>query len=723
MKAYSSFWSCRLVSQMRRPLSKLSDECSPAKVPPPFRVSLLWVEHLQHIHLVLQTLAAHQLFLKRSKCSFAASSMDIDKNYGTIAAPLAKLLCNEGFRWTSETQAAFDALRTAITRAPILQLPDFQLPFIVEYDASGTGFGAVLHQGSRPVAFFSRPVAPRHAKLAAYERELIGLVQAVRHWRPYLWGPPFIVKTDHCSLKFLLDQRLAIIPQHQWASKLIGFDFSVEFKPDHANMLSHRDADGSADSLCSALSGPRFTLFDELRTELEQADDLGAICAQVLAGRDGWSLVNGLWVNRKVFVPASSPLVAAITADAHHTGHKGIQKTLHRVCATFYIPGVRDYVLSCRVCQQNKVASLRTGGLLQPLEVPSAVWADIAIDFIERLPRVNERQFSKFAHFLPLSHPYTSTTVARAFFAEIDRLCACTACRHPSSVITTLSSQVHTGASFSTCKGTAENVVGISSLDRQSIKGYQQDHSHVLALLNRPRQWVQWLTWVKYCYNSSYQASLGTSPFKVVYGPDPPSLRSYDGSLAKLPAVDRQLRDRDEFRAKICDRLRSKFRKLNMIVWVWLRLFHRQAASLDICGHGKLRPRFFGPFKVLAHVGDMVYQLQLPPSAKLYDVFHVGLLKPPSAKLYDVFHVGLLKPYTSLEPMAPSSLPPIRHGRVCPVPQQVLRGRLARSIPELLVHWQGQPVADASCVPLKVELVVQAERDVMYGRQYHRRHR
>lgn len=85
----------------------------------------------------------------------------------------------------------------------------------MECDAFGSGFGAVLHQGTGPVAFFSHQIAPRHAKLAAYERELIGLVQAVRHWRPYLWGRSFVIRTDHFRLKFLLDQRLSTIPQHQ----------------------------------------------------------------------------------------------------------------------------------------------------------------------------------------------------------------------------------------------------------------------------------------------------------------------------------------------------------------------------------------------------------------------------------------------------------------------------------------------------------------------------
>jgi hypothetical protein len=59
-------------------------------------------------------------------------------------------------------------------------MPDINKLFVVDCDASGTGFGTVLHQGDGLLAFFSRPFAARHHKLAAYERELIGLVQAVR---------------------------------------------------------------------------------------------------------------------------------------------------------------------------------------------------------------------------------------------------------------------------------------------------------------------------------------------------------------------------------------------------------------------------------------------------------------------------------------------------------------------------------------------------------------
>jgi hypothetical protein len=136
-----------------------------------------------------------------------------------------------------------------------------------------------------PIAFFSRPIAPRHHALAAYERELIGLVQAVRHWRPYLWDRRFIVKTDHYSLKYLLDQRLATIPQHHWVGKLLGFDFTVEYRSGATNTLvdalSRRDTDTAG---LMAISAPRFDFIARLRQAQATDPSLVAILDEIRAG-------------------------------------------------------------------------------------------------------------------------------------------------------------------------------------------------------------------------------------------------------------------------------------------------------------------------------------------------------------------------------------------------------------------------------------------------------
>jgi hypothetical protein len=270
------------------------------------------------------------------------------REYGAVAAPLTALLRKDGFVWTDEATAAFDALKLAITSAPVLALPDFSKPFIVECDASSHGFGAVLLQEKHPVAYFSRPVAPRHRSLAAYERELIGLVLAIRHWRPYLWGRQFLVRTDHFSLKYLLDQRLATIPQHHWVDKLLGFDFAVEFKAGRTNTvadaLSRRDTEEPG---AMNISAPHFDFIDRLRAEHDADPALRALRDEITADQRAapWSLVDGMVAFAgRLYIPPTSPLLQEVLSAVHNDGHEGVQRTLHRLHRDFHSPNLRTIV-------------------------------------------------------------------------------------------------------------------------------------------------------------------------------------------------------------------------------------------------------------------------------------------------------------------------------------------------------------------------------------------
>jgi hypothetical protein len=437
----------------------------------------------------------------------------------------------------------FSSWNEHFTSAPLLQLPDFENNFIIECDASESGFGAVLHQGNGPIAFFSRAVAPHHAKLLAYERELIGLVKAVWHWRPYVWRRFFIVRTYHFSLKFILNQHLTTIPQHTWVSKLFSYDFRVEYRQGKLNVVADALLRRGEEAMEShALSGSTFEAYETLHTELLDRPKAVQLREQLHAwtAPNGWTAVDGILLFQgRAFLPDDSSLWQQVLDHAHTMGHEGSEKTLHWLHTAFYSPTTRckvhDYVRSCLISQKNKTYHLHPARLLQPLPIPNQVWSNIVMDFIEGCPKVRGKyviltvvdRFSKFAHFIQLSHPYSASSVAKAFFDNIVHLHGL-----PCSIVSDQDPVFTSGFWKELFHLTGVKLL-LSSAFHPQTDGQLDVMNWMIAMYlrclagDRPRSWLQWLPWAKFCYNSSYHMALKTTPFKVVYDRDPPTLLKY----------------------------------------------------------------------------------------------------------------------------------------------------------------------------------------------------
>jgi hypothetical protein len=423
-------------------------------------------------------------------------------------------------------------------------MPHFSKLFVIERDASSHDFGVVLVQDGHQVANFSRPIAPRHHTLAAYEWGLIGLVHAVRHWRSYLWGRRFVVKTDHYSLKYLLDQRLATIPQNHWVGKLLGFDFSVEYRSGATNTvidaLSRRN---NVDGELLAISAPRFDFIARLRHAQATDPALVAIHNEVHVGTRmaSWAVVDDMVTyDGRLCIPPAAPLLQEILAAVHNNEHEGVHRTLHRLQRDFHFPNmcrlVQDFVCTCATCQRYKSEHLHPVGLLQPLPVPAIVWADIGMDFVEALSRVHGKtvilfvvdRFSKYCHFIPLAHSYIVESVVQAFFTDIVRLHGI-----PQSIVSDRD-PMFTSAFWRELMRLMGTKMHMSSAFHPKTDDQTKAANRVIVMYlrcftsDRPRQWLRWLPWAEYIYNTSYQSSLHETSFWVVYSHDPPSIRSYE---------------------------------------------------------------------------------------------------------------------------------------------------------------------------------------------------
>ena len=151
--------------------------------------------------------------------------------------------------WTAECNEAFFDLKKLVS-APILAMPDFSQHFILDTDASGEGLGAVLSQSREgqecEVAYASRSLSRTEKQYCATRRELLALVWASRHFRLYLYGRKFIVRTDHHALRWLHNFKEPAGQVARWLEQLAEFDNEVV----HHQGKQHTNADALSRGMC-----------------------------------------------------------------------------------------------------------------------------------------------------------------------------------------------------------------------------------------------------------------------------------------------------------------------------------------------------------------------------------------------------------------------------------------------------------------------------------------
>ena len=158
---------------------------------------------------------------------------------------LYKLSKTKSIIWTSELTAKFEELKSLMLSAPVVRLPVVEHDFILETDASRVAVGAVLKQRfldtglEHPVGFFSRALTGSERNYGAYELEMYAVVRAVEHFRMFLLGRDFLLRTDHAALGKLLRRDLPPTSRvERWILRLSEYVFRIEHKPGVENVIA-----------------------------------------------------------------------------------------------------------------------------------------------------------------------------------------------------------------------------------------------------------------------------------------------------------------------------------------------------------------------------------------------------------------------------------------------------------------------------------------------------
>ena len=181
----------------------------------------------------------------RAFLGFANYHRRFIQDFSQLAKPL-QLLTNKGqsFIWEIDQQRAFQRLKFLLTSCPMLYHPIPDMPFILDTDASAFALGGVLSQEvdgvERVVAYASKSLSKSEMNYCTTHRELLAVVRMTEKFRHYLWGRKFCLRTDHASLKWLLNYKDADGMLARWLAKLQAYDFTIEHRPG----LQHGNADG-----------------------------------------------------------------------------------------------------------------------------------------------------------------------------------------------------------------------------------------------------------------------------------------------------------------------------------------------------------------------------------------------------------------------------------------------------------------------------------------------
>ena len=344
------------------------------------------------------------------------------KDYATLTAPIRELTKNSvAFTWNIEHQTAFEHLKLALTKAPVMGYFDLSKDTYVTVDASPVGVSAILSQctsGSndhKVIAYASRSLSAVESRYSQTEKEALSIVWAVEHFHIFLYGKEFTLITDHKPLEIIYGNSSSKTSARieRWVLRLQPYTFLVKYKPGSENAadylsrhvtdaLYHKQEKYTEEyiSFITENSVPKAMTIEEIVSATNNDRTLQCVRAAIRAGT--WDspalerfrhVKEELTVGTQNIVLRGHRIVIPVSLqqraiDIAHEQHQGISRTKSLLREKIWFPGIDDMVQNtistCISCQAVGQAAPPEPVKLSAM--PEGPWEKVHIDFYGTLP-------------------------------------------------------------------------------------------------------------------------------------------------------------------------------------------------------------------------------------------------------------------------------------------------------------------------------------------------
>ena len=673
----------------------------------------------------------------RSFLGFGNYYKDFIANYSLITRPLHDMTKRaRRWKWEPAQEAAFQTLKQLFTSYPVLRNADHSKRFIVDTDASAHAVGATISQdfsdGRHPVAYFSKSLSPPERNYDIYDRELLSIIYAIKAFRYLLLGAQhkFLIRTDHNNLKYFRSAKQITPRQARWHEFLQDYDFELEHIPGKSNtiadLLSRREDLKRGVKINDSVTILPETLFAKRALTRRVPSPTRRIPNAFVSNKDFFTRlipdvkalrlegithlekisIDDKFAAHKTYLDDNPETRRQILYQVHDTpigGHPGISNTWKLINRHYEGPRlhqfVEQYVKGCAKCQESKVITHVKRAPLYPFDthIEEGPFKYVSMDLITDLPlshnydailTIVDQGCSKAAKFLPCRKTIDGQGVATLYLRHLFPLFGV-----PKRIISDRDTRFTSHFSKAVCKATHIQQNFSTAFhprtDGQSERMNQWIETYLRNFVNgRQDNWSDLLPIAEFTHNSWTHEATKHSPHELITGSTPSAkITSLDDSV---PSAQNRLLELAKARIDAQKSLNHRIKnprnhrtlEVNQQVWLDARNLHVNTPSK------KLSPRRYGPFKVIKQISKVAYQLKLPPSMRIHDVFHIDRLIPfVSTEAYGAAY---------------SQPPPeLIDGEEEYEVEEIIRHRVKgkkRKTNEYFVSWKGYPSSENSWV-------------------------